>query len=226
MEGRFKCGPALSALPLAPENCLALFSARDALNKTCLRLPCRGPLSSFNPISVPPAGARSYNNTGTGRLYTNPRSRPRRVFLSPPSSFPLVTLQHLSPVPLSSFVLHRERVSLSSLLSLRPTSTPPSLSLLLPSRLADVPVPRTGVGGRVYFLPRPSACFLFHRRPPPRCLLLPRCRSFQLLQRQPNKCLSYSFAAAAAAVDNGPDHSLLSSPLHSANSARVHGKTS
>lgn len=70
------------------------------------------------------------------------------------------------------------------------------------------------------FLPRLSSLISLstctQARPKP---LLPpsvaRCRSFQLLQRQPNKCLSYSLPRRFAPLS-----------LHSANSARVHGKTS
>lgn len=125
----FKCGLALSALPLAPENCLALFPRATHLIKHARAPPAlRTSLILCNlPFSAPLSHAHS-------RIEHTPKSSITRTcntyltqihvlhgFCFPfpfPLLFPLVTLQHLSTALFSSlfrvFAPHREPVSLSS----------------------------------------------------------------------------------------------------------------
>lgn len=120
----FKCGLALSALPLTPENCLALFPRATHLIKHARS--SRSPdLSHFPTPSrlLSPASTRSI--AASTRLYTNPRLHSRSVFLSLPLLFPWSRFNTFRPVPLWSFVYYiGNRVSLSSLLSLRPSYLP------------------------------------------------------------------------------------------------------
>lgn len=99
------------------------FSTRDALNKTCSFLPFSGPISFSDPISVALTGEHTI--AASTRLYTNPRLHSRSVFLSLPLLFPWSRFNTFRPVPLWSFVYYiGNRVSLSSLLSLRPSYLP------------------------------------------------------------------------------------------------------
>lgn len=226
----FKCGPALSALPLAPENCLALFPRATHLIKHARAPPAlRTLLILRSPFSValirPNTHTLLFVDCACTHIYTRvysahtPLTQIHVLHGSILFSFPfplLFSLGHASTPFHRSFSLSFEflhRIGNQSLYLPFFLCSPLVVCLCLSLSFLFLVL-----GG--CFLPCLSSLISLstctQARPKP---LLPpsvaRCRSFQLLQRQPNKCLSYSLPRRFAPLS-----------LHSANSARVHGKTS